>query len=271
MKHQIDKNYVKLLKNSQGGQFKVDLEEVEKIYRHLDDKSCRVILLDKMCFILFDEIPHTEFAISEFKKLSDINFINSSDIEVVDTSKKDGNYFLFLMGEFIQGKSFWKKFWRFFQLLIPLVLLNVFGYLYADKEGINEVFNGLLTAVSIFIAIFSLFVTSHDYLTRKKIVLFESGQLSYYFSVDKYITQTGVYAILMSVLGLIATSSADAGTLYSSEIENIIIITLMNLVFISVYIILRSMIEFYIVRPGRFILADMKAQSVADYWKSNQK
>lgn len=269
MKIAIDDNFIESLKNSRGGLLRVDLRETKHVYSLLSDNSCRVLLMDKMCFILFKELENIEFAVEDYKKEKDLDFITKSDLEIIDVSKKDGNYFLFLLAEFFQGPSFRSRESRFISILIPLIALNVIGFYYADRNSINDVFSGLLTAISIFIAIFSLFVTSHDYLTRKKLSLFEKGQLSYYFAIDKYVTQTGIAAIVLSILGLIATSSSADGRLYEWDIHNGIVVLLLNVVFVAVYIILRSMIEFYIVRPGKFIMSDLKTESVKNYWKAN--
>ncbi len=270
MKVVIDKGFIETLKATKGGLLKVELEEVKTIYKFLDDKSCRVLLMHDMCFVLFKELSGVEFAVENYRKEADFSFVDKAHIEVVNVSKKDGNYFKFVIDELFQGSAIVSRVMRFGKILLPLVILNVLGYMYADSNSINEVFSGLLTAVSIFIAVFSLFVTSHDYLTRKRLALFERGQLSYYFAIDKYITQTGIFAILFSIYGLIITSGGGNGKLYESDIHNIIIVALLNIVFIMVYIILRSLVEFYIVRPGKFIMADLKSESVRNYWKNGK-
>lgn len=269
MKVSIDKNFIETLRGSKG-QLKVSLQEVEKIYRLLESNCCRAIIIDKMCFLVFDEIIDVELAVEDYHRQKDLSFIESKHLEIINTTSTDKGYFAFLLNEAFQGKGSFARLRRFVGLILPLAGLNILGYLYGDASEIGDVFTGLLAAVSIFIAVFSLFVTSHDYMTRKKVHLFESGQLNYYFSIDKYVTKTGVIAIILSVYGLVLTSGDDTGSLYTTDTQNILIILALNLTFVLVYIILRSMIEFYIIRPGRFIMADMKTQSLRNYRKSKE-
>lgn len=269
MKLPIDKKFIETLRGSKG-QLKVSLSEVEKIYRLLESNRCRAIIMDKKCFLVFDEIINVELAVEDYRRQKDLSFIESKHLEIINTTGADKGYFAFLLNEAFQGKGILARLRRFAGLVIPLAGLNILGYLYGDSAAIGDVFTGLLAAVSIFIAIFSLFVTSHDYMTRKKVTLFESGQLNYYFSVDKHVTRTGIIAIVLSVYGLILTSGEGTGALYTANIQNILIILTLNLTFVLVYIILRSMVEFYIIRPGKFIMADMKVQSLRDYRKSKE-
>ncbi len=149
---------------------------------------------------------------------------------------------------------------------MPLVAFNTLGQLYTGEENAHEIFAASLTAVSIFVSVFALFITSQDYLSRRKLDLFTKGQLGYYFSIDKYVTQTGIYAIIATIFGLIVTSSFENNArLYSLDAENIFIIILLNVTFLAVYIILRSLLEFYIIRPSKFIMADLKDESLRDY------
>lgn len=269
MKVSIDKNFIETLRGSKG-QLKVSLHEVEKIYRLLESDHCRAIIMDKMCFLVFDEIINVELAIEDYRHQKDLSFIESKHLEIINTTSTDKGYLVFLFNEAFQGKGVLARLRRFIGLVTLLAGLNILGYLYGDTTAIGNVFTGLLAAVSIFIAIFSLFVTSHDYMTRKKVHLFESGQLNYYFSVDKHVTRTGIIAIILSVYGLVLTSGDGTGTLYTTDTQNILIILALNLTFVLVYIILRSMVEFYIIRPGKFIMADMKLQSLSDYRKSKE-
>ncbi len=269
MKLSIDKRFIETLRESKG-QLKVSLSEVEKIYRLLESSHCRAIIMDRMCFIVFDEIVNVELAIEDYRRQKDLSFIESKNLEIINTTSTDKGYLAFLLNEAFQGRGFPGRLRRLLGLITPLFGLNILGYLYGNTSTIGDVFTGLLAAVSIFIAIFSLFVTSHDYMTRKKVSLFESGQLNYYFSVDKYVTKTGIIAVILSVYGLVLTSGGAAGSLYTTDIHNILIVLALNLTFVLVHIILRSMVEFYIVRPGKFIMADMKEQSLNDYRKSKK-
>jgi len=127
----------------------------------------------------------------------------------------------------------------------------------------------LLTAVSIFVAIFSLFTISHEYMERKKLQLFENGKLAYYFSVDKLIAELGVCAILISIFVnlIIGESSSRFLEIKNSPIKWVLLLSI-NLSFFFTFIVLRSIIEFYIHRPAMYIMGDLKRESLEDFnWK----
>lgn len=263
----INQNFVNSLKNSEGS-LKVTLKDIKSIIKFLENDACKIIVLNKNCFVVFREISDVEFIVTDFGRLKDIDFLNNKGNDVVDASAKNGNYGKFIFNEFFQGASFWGRFFRFLNIGVIIIVLNAVTIMYGEMKGVNNVFSGLLAAVSIFVAIFSLFVTSHDYMTRKRLQLFESAQLSYYFSIDKYITQTGIYAIILSILALILTSGqTDNQPVYGNGLENILVIVTLNITFVAVVIILRSMVEFYIVRPGKFMLSDLKKASFDSYRK----
>jgi len=267
----INRNFVTSLKQSSGS-LKLTISDVKEIIKYIDDDSCKIIIMDKKSFIVFNEISSVEFIVLDYKKEIDLAFLNNKNNKIINVSKKNGNYVLFMYDEFFQGTNFLSRVKRFIAIAVPILTLNILGILYGNQQGVGDIFTGLLAAGSIFVAIFSLFITSHDYLTRRRLSLFESGQLSYYFSIDKYITQTGIYSIMLSVFGLIITSGYNSSAkLYSTNIDNIIVVVILNLTFIAVYIILRSMVEFYIIRPGKFMLSDLKTDSFENYRQNKDK
>lgn len=265
MKLAINKNLIESLKQA-SGQTNLTLSELEQLSDNLDNKNCKIIVMNSSCFVVFQDLINVEFVVEDYEEVSQLQFLDQSSLTLIEASGKNVNYLQFVLGELLQGKTNVERLKRLLSTLVPLAVLNMLGFFYASEHGIRDIFTGLLTAASIFVAIFSLFVTSNDYITRKKIELFESGQLDYYFNIDKHITRTGIYAILLSLFGLVVSSAYDANRqLYTLEIQHLIVIALLNLIFLAVYFILRSMVEFYIIRPGKFIMSDLKSDSFKRY------
>jgi len=263
----IDQELVNSLKKTSGFQ-DISLVEFQEIHRLLTDKRTKVIVIGKDSYIVFAELLKIQFRIKNISNKDNFEFIDDSLLEFINADEKNFSYVAFIANEFLQGKGFFMKLGRFISTLTPLFLLNVLAYYYASASGIAEVLVALLTASSIFVAIFSLFTTSQDYLSRKKLSLFETGKLGYFFSVDSHITRTGVYSILILILTLLVASSMgddSRGSLYSTDLQNILVVAGLSLSFTGVFIILRAIVEFYIKRPAKFILGDLKQESIDAY------
>ncbi len=268
----INDELIEQLKLSKGQQL-VTIIELEQIAQLLTDKNAKALVINGSCYIVFAEIINVEFCIPSVNKRSALNFIPNGKLEFINTNKMKSSYTSFLLRELWQGKTFWARLRRSLSLLAPLALLNIFIYLFAGTAGIKDVLSGILAAVSIYIAIFSLFTTSADYLARKRLNLFESGQLGYYFAVDKHITKTGVYTIITSILCLITTSSYDPNkneVLHWGGLADTTVWIGLNLCFLGVYLTLRSIVEFYVNRPANFIMSDLKQDSFSEYRKKNE-
>jgi hypothetical protein len=272
MEFEIDKKLVENLKSGNAsGQRSVTYSQLELVTKYLDDKKARAIKIDKDCFVVFSEIPNIEFWIKDFTKESQLSFVKDQ-LDYIDASKYQTNYLMFLIDEFIGGNGF-KRLTRLLATVLPIFLFNFFIYTFETRESTQQTFIGLLTAISVFVAIFSLFTISHDYLQRKRLALFEGGNLGYYFSIDKHITKTGIYSIFISIIGLL--SSGDiAGKKINNHLgsfqhhQTIILSILLNMAFLGVLIVLRSIIEFYIHRPGRFMMGDLKRDSFKNFTNS---
>jgi len=269
----INQELVEQLKDSKGQQ-RVDINELQQIAQLLNDVNAKALIVDGNCYVVFAEIINVEFCLQGISRRSELNFIPDQKLEFIDTNRMRGSYLSFLINEVWQGNKVAAKLLRMSSLLMPLAALNAVIYFFAGTSGLKDVFSGILAAVSIFVAIFSLFTTSADYLSRKRLSLFESGQLGYYFSVDKHITKTGVYAIIISILCLIATSGYDPNKTvplqWGAPTDTVIWIGL-NLCFLGVYITLRSIVEFYVNRPANFIMSDLKQDSFLAYREKNDE
>lgn len=256
-----------LIKNNAEGQTKISLSELEKIKKILKDDEAKAVKLGSRCYVVFKAMPSIEFKLNAFKNKEQLNFINK--LSFIDANVKEVSYEKFLINEFIQGKG-WSRFVRFIKTIFFSILLNLCLYYFSSPGSIQQAFIGILTAVSVFVAIFSLFTISHEYLERKKLSLFEKGKLGYYFSIDKHITTTGVLTIIFAIIGLVASNN-NSEKLPAIDLNYIITIILLNLTFMGVFIILRSIVEFYITRPAAFIMGDLKKDSLKEYSNERQK
>ena len=260
----INKKLIEKLKSDQAsGQAGITVNQIKEVSKYLQSNKAKVIKIQDACYLVFAELPNIEFCITDFKKRNDLSFLDQKQLEYIDTSVFETGYTRFLLNEFLQGKGL-GKIMRLFKTLAPLVLLNIAAYYFATPSSVQQTFAGLLMAVSVFVAIFSLFTVSHEYLQRKRLNLFEGGKLGYYFSVDKHITKTGVYSILIAIYGLLAAGQKGARNntrIFNHSLNSIVLLVLLNLAFLGVFIILRSIVEFYITRPGKFMLGDLKKVS----------
>ena len=266
----INKKLVEKLKSDQGsGQAPVTIDQVKEISKHLQNNKAKAIKIQDECFLVFAELPNIEFWIKDFKKQDDLNFLDQKQLEYIDVSLLETGYAKFLFNEFFQGKGL-DRLARLLKTLAPLALLNIAAYYFATTSSVQQTFAGLLMAISVFVAIFSLFTVSHEYLQRKRLSLFEGGKLGYYFSVDKHITKTGVYSIIIAIYGLLAAGQKGVKSntrIFHHSLNSITLLVLLNLAFFGVFIILRSIVEFYITRPGKFMLGDLKKVSFKRFIK----
>jgi len=249
---------INVLKNSKG-QVDCTVEQLKEVYLSLQRPKARVVKLYKNYFISFKSIPDVQFKINESISREGLGFIESK-IEI-DATKDEENMFKFVINEFTQGKNFSERLGRFVSTSIPLVLLNMQILMFSTNKSMESLLTGILASVSIFVAIFSLFTVSHEYLERKKLSLFMSGKLANYFSVDRNMAQVGITAILCSLFALLIVNEIP-GQFWNTNnnLRGHILLLLINISFFATYIILRSVIEFYIHRPAKYILGDMKKE-----------
>ena len=242
------------------GQKNVKLAEFQNIYFALKKPRAKIVKLEGIIFISLEQNPKIHFKITDEKNLKSFEFISNS-IEI-DANKNEHNFGKFLWFEFFQGNSGLVKLKRFLELVIPITIFNYFLFHYATPETIKNLFLALITAISIFIAIFTLFTVNSEYMERKKLKLFESGKLGYLFSVDKNVAKAGVYSIIFALIGILITPSES----YISISQRFYYVFIMlNLSFIGVYITLRTIIEFYIHRPTKFLMGDLKKESLENF------
>lgn len=263
----INQALIDELKESRGFQ-PVALEDAKHIYGLLSDKRAKVIIIGRDSYVVFAELSQIEFKVKSVFDRKSFDFISESGAKIVVANEANYSYFRFIVNEFLQGKRWYNRLWRLTTTITPLLLLNVIGYYFADTGGMKDVVSGILAAVSVFVAIFSLFTTSHEYLLRKRLSLFEKGKLGYYFRVDQHITRTGIYTILIAIFTLLICTGFDpdaASTLYEAYTRNIATVIGLNLSFLGVYLTLRTIIEFYVKRPAKFIMGDLKRESFAVY------
>ena len=262
---QITKTYIKELKNA-SGECSCSLEELKDIYKGLGRPKGRAVKIRSVFYVSFELTPYVQFKVFDCESKDQLSFIES--LHFIDATHKEKSIAQFIWHEFFDGKNWYSKIWRFLSTLLPLVVVNSVIILISTNQNIETTFNGLLTALAFFVAIFSLFTVSHEHLERRKLRLFENGKLAYYFSVDKNLTKLGITAIIICILGIMVTPD-EVGKFWNDDCNynylDWLILILINVAVFNTFILLRSIIEFYIHRPAEFILGDMKKESLENY------
>lgn len=235
------------------------VEQLKAIYIELDRPKARVVKLYKDYYVSLEPIYKVQFKVIGSIRKEHLSFIERK-VEI-DATKDEQNIVRFLVNEFVQGGKLRNKLLRAVETAIPLGLLNLGIRFYATNNSMSNLFLGLLTAVSVFVAIFSLFTISHEHLERRKLRLFETGKLAYYFSVDKNIALLGICSLMSSIFALLIVNGNPKMFWNTNDaLQKYLILLLINLSFLATFIVLRSIIEFYIHRPARFMLGDMKKE-----------
>jgi hypothetical protein len=257
-----------ILKHSEaGGQIDLDsLEALKKLYVEFERPSVRIVIDDNNSFISFKSIPKITFKVSAIENETDFAFIEDSII--VSLQAKSHKFLFFVLDEFWQGKNFLS---RLFHFISTIMICSFFTFLllkFGSEKNLQFIFSGILSSISIFIAVFSIFLANSDIYRGKELQLFEKGKLSYYYSVDRNITLAGVIAIIFSLFGLVIVGDDTKSLLLKINIKQFsdyfsrecILLYLALLSFFFLFIILRSLIQFYVNRPGRFLLGDIKGK-----------
>lgn len=264
MSDTLVKNMVKAIKESTDapeGEVQMTLDNLKDLYKQLERPEAKIVKLQNNIFISFEVSPKLHFLLLGETNLDKLLFIDKSII--INAEDKVQGVFKFIFFELWQGKNVFSKLVRFSMTLVPMILFNVLILIYSSNDNVKDLTSGLLTAISVFVGIFSIFTITHEHWKNKALDNFESGKLAYYFSVDKHITELGVTAIISCLYALLISPSGNNIFYHHPlDIKLILVIFLLNVSFFSTYIILRSLFEFYIPRPAKFILGDLKNQSL---------
>jgi len=265
----IDEINIDEIKNSKG-QFDCTIEDLKKIYILFNRPNSRVVKLYKYYYVSLEPAPAVQFKLTDVAHIESLGFIENKT--AIDATREEKNIAEFLLYEFWQGENFFKRLLRFISTAIPLVLFNLILLKFATNNSLSNLLLGILTAISVFIAIFSLFTISHENIERKEISLFKTGKLGYLFSVDKNIAKLGISALVCALFAiLMVDNSSDMFWNTTSLFQKILLTLLSNLSFLATFIVLRSIIEFYIHRPARFIFGDMKREYLESFDKQGKK
>lgn len=259
--------------NKIGKQIYVSKEELMQVYLLFDKPKGKGALIDKKCYISFFGLENIQFIIEEINDFSSLTFIDQ--FEKADLDKKNQSFIEFFFFEFWQGKT-WSL--KVYHLLYTLGIVFVFNLLilhYSSEKSISNYFMGILTAVSIFVAVFSVFTANHDLMNRKKPFLFKTGKMSYYFSVDMNLTIAGLIAIFSSLAGvlIVKDDSTDFFQAICFKIDFLmnlfsrkgLVLILINVSFLLTFITLRSLVQFYIHRPAKYIIGEMKDNFLKEF------
>ncbi len=254
----VDESNIEKIKTSEG-QHDCTVEDLKKIYLLLNRPDALVVKMYKIYYVSFEPAPKVQFKISDVVSIESFGFIENKT--AIDATFEEKTIFGFLLYEFFQGDFFLNKILRFVSTVIPLVLFDLILTRFATNNSLSNLLVGILTAISVFIAIFSLFTISHENIDRKRLSLFETGKLGYLFSVDRNIATLGISALICSLLAiLMVDNTSDLFWSTANTFEKVVLTLLSNFSFLATFIVLRSIIEFYIHRPARYIFGDRKKE-----------
>jgi hypothetical protein len=234
----------------------VSLEELRQVYGWLESPRANSVFANEKAFVSFETIPKVEFRLDANQ--SDLSFISTLSSANPDTKKL--NLIAFLKQEFLQDSRTTSWYSRLVTSLLPLVAVAALVISKGTHQTLNTAFQSILMGLAVFVAIFSVFTTTHSYLDRKKLDLYKSGRLSYFFSIDKNVTVLGVATILLALVGVVSTPEESSKLRLSFPSYDYIPFILFLLCFEMTFILLRTLIEFYVIRPGAFELGEMKKE-----------
>ncbi|HSA83721.1 MAG TPA: hypothetical protein VLF20_02435, partial [Patescibacteria group bacterium] len=203
----ITKRYINKLQHSEG-QESISFDDFVRIYNYLNNPPVNIVKVRKIIYLSCKNLSKIQFKIEDENDIRKFQFVIKNNF--IDLDKYKNTIFSFIFFEFFQGQNKLKKLIRFFETLLPLVVLNFFIIEFSTNQTIQTAFSALLTALSIFVAVFALFTVNNNNWERKQLLLFRNGKLPYYFSVDRNITILGIFAIIFSLLGIIITPGDDS-------------------------------------------------------------
>jgi len=257
--------------NQVGAKLIISMEDLKSIYKDYGRPKAKAVIDGGKGYVSLQTTPNVQFIIENIDSKDSFQFIE--EIESIDIEQNKESVFLFVVKEFWQGKTIWR---RLFHLIYSTGILILFNYIileHSTEKNILNSFTGILTAVSIFIAVFSVFVANHDQMNSAEKSLFKSGKLSYYTSVDKNVNVLGIMCIGLALFGLLITGDNDNiyfGGKWFNSVEELLtvktgVFLLLNFSFLFAFITLRSLIEFYVVRPGKFLLGRLKDEYLKSF------
>lgn len=242
------------------GEQHIALDQFKTIYNSDRNVKVKAVKLKHKIWLSFETFPKMVFYIHDISSLDSLSFV--TNLDTVDAWEKEVGFFAFFSNELFQGNTFQEKAFRFLHILIPTMIFNYFLIKYGKSPVIETYFTNIITASALFISIFTIFVASTEYLKRKRILVFRSGSLGYWFSIDKNMCLSSFISIITSLFGNIVLGAQNFSTAIVPTLtfEFIILMFLINVSFVLTYILLRSMYEFYVTRPAAFVMGDLKKE-----------
>lgn len=250
--------------NQSGAKLLVSINDLKSIYKDFDRPKVKAVIDNNKAFLTLQTAPNVQFIIEKLDSESTLQFIE--DIVIVNLDKNKQGVFLFILKEFWQGRNVPRKILHFIYTSGVMVFFNYLVLEYSSEKNILNSFTGILTAVSIFIAVFSVFVANHDQMSASEKSLFKTGKFSYYTSVDKNVNLLGIMCIALTLFGLLITGDSDAiyfGGKWFNNVQEFLTkktgtFFLLNISFLFAFLTLRTLIEFYVIRPGKFLIGRLK-------------
>ena len=152
--------------NKFGKQIIVSVKELLEIYLLFERPIGKGAIIDSRCYVSFKGLEKIQFIIENLNSFDRLEFIEY--FEKINLDEQNQSFIKFLLLEFWQGKSVSRK---IFHLIYTLAIIFIFNFIvvqYSSEKNISNFFMGLLSAVSIFVAVFSVFTANHDQMNRKK-------------------------------------------------------------------------------------------------------
>lgn len=251
--------------NEKGGKYYISVTEIKELYISLDRPYVRCVISERKAFITFKGLDRLQFIVDSISSKDQLSFFEKSEIILLDSYNQ--SFFKFILVELFQGNKLGQRLNRFLQFGIVCFVFNILILVFASEKNITLVFSSLLTGVSVFIAIFSVFTANQSYFKKNKIELFKKGKISYYYSVDRNMTISGLITILFCLFGLILVKDDAMSdfkfdgfefSLEAAVTRKSMILWIVNIAFLLTFVTLRSLVEFYIKRPAKFHVGEMK-------------
>jgi hypothetical protein len=171
---------IELCKNNKIHYENIEIPKLRSIHELLGNEECKIVKCFDVYYLTFSSLRNIQFVIKNINNQLELSFLKVPAANFINLDKSNLNYIQFISLELFQGNSAYKKLYRFLStILLPLFIVLI--SFFSDLPAIQNTINSILSAVSIFVAIFTLFVMNNEYVERKISYLFSKGKINYYF------------------------------------------------------------------------------------------
>jgi len=243
----------------------ISIDNIKNVYITLGRPMVRVVIKKSNAYLVFENLKNVQFIIHDIKNSEQLSFFENC--EIINLNLHDKNFINFIATECWQGKGFMEKLYRSFQIIIAITAFNTLLIFFSTERNINTFCSYLITAVSFFVAIFSVFTVNQTHFHKARISLFKSGKATYYFSVDRNLTISGFLAVFLALGALLVTkdTGVDFFTIKHLNFDihkfisrKFLLLALINASYVLTFITIRSLTEFYVKRPAEYKIGELK-------------